>query len=138
MKKHIIKLCFKRWSFVAARSFFTRKGYQAKNLISISTIRYVVKKFELTGCVNSACKGRKSDITEDNVNRVAGLYAARQRLSLRRASEKLVISIQKIHKILRKNLERKPTEQKLLLSLRSTRGRLVCIVLQAISIKRIS
>ena len=91
-KKYIIKIYYKYGSFVAARrSFLTRNGYHDKNLPSISTIRYVVKEFERTGCVNSPCKGKKCDITEDDVNRVTRLYAARQRLSLRLASKKFAI-----------------------------------------------
>ena len=113
-KKYIIKIYYKYGSFVAARrSFLTRNGYHAKNLPSISTIRYVVKKFERTGCVNSACKGKKCDITEDDVNRVARLYAARQRLSLRLASKKLELSTQKLRNILHKNLLKKAYRAKI-------------------------
>ena len=91
----------------------TRNGYHAKSLPSISTIRYVVKKFERTGCVNSACKVKKCDIKDDDVSRVARLYVARQRLSLRRASTKLEISRQKMRKILRKNLLKKAYRAKI-------------------------
>ena len=44
------------------------------------------------------------DSKEETVKCVACLYAARQRLSFRRASKKLEISRQKIHGILCKNL----------------------------------
>ena len=61
-------------------------------------------------------KGRKLD-SKETVKCVACLYAARQRLSFRLASEKLEISRQKIHGILRKNLLKKTYKAKIILKL---------------------
>ena len=58
-------------SSVAVRSFLTTIVHHAKNLPSISILRYLMKKFELG-------EGAK----EETVKRVARLYVAR-RLSLR-------------------------------------------------------
>ena len=62
-------------------------------------------------------KGKKLDSKEETVKCVACLYAARQRLSLRRASEKLEMSRQKIHGILHKNLLKKTHKAKIILEL---------------------
>ena len=76
-----------------------------------------MKKFERAGGAKYSWKGKKLDSKEGMVKRVACLYAARQRLSLRRASKKLEISRQKIHGILRKNLLKKTYEAKIILKL---------------------
>ena len=83
-------------SYVAVRrSFLTTIVHHAKNLPSISTPRYLMKTFERAGGAKYSWKGKKSDSKKATVKCVACLYAARQRLSLRQASEKLEISRQK-------------------------------------------
>ena len=76
-----------------------------------------MKKFERAGGVKYSWKGKKLDSKEERVKRVACLYAAIQRLSLRRASKKLEISRQKIHGILRTNLLKKTYDAKIILKL---------------------
>ena len=79
-------------SSVAVRSFLTTTVHHTKNLDSLSTLRYLMKKFERAGGAKCSWKGKKLDSKEETVKRVACLYAARQSLSLRRASKKLEIS----------------------------------------------
>ena len=90
--------------------------HHAKNLPSISTLRYLMKTFERAGGAKYSWKGKKLN-SKETVKCVACLYAARQRLSLRRASEKLEISRQKIHGILRKDLLKKTYKAKIILKL---------------------
>ena len=52
------------------------------NLPSISTLRYLMKKFERAGGAKYSWKGKKSVDKEETVKHVARLYVAR-RLSLR-------------------------------------------------------
>ena len=66
--------------------------HNAKNLPRISTLRYFMKNFERAESAKYSWKGKKLDSEEETEKCVACLYAARQRLSLRRASEKLDIS----------------------------------------------
>ena len=82
-------------SVAVRRSFSTTIVHLAKNLSSISTLRYLMKMFVRVAGVKYSWKGKKSDSKEETVKCVACSYAARQRLSLRRASEKLEISRQK-------------------------------------------
>ena len=89
------------------RSFLTTIAHHAKNLPSISTLRYFMKTFEWAGGAKYSWKGKKLNSKEEKVKCAACLYVARQRLSLRRASAKLEISGQNIHGILRKNLLKK-------------------------------
>ena len=104
-------------SVAVKRSFLTTIVHHAKNLPSISTLRYLMKTFERAGGAKYSWKGKKLDSKEETVKCVACLYAARQRLSLRRASEKLEMSRQKIHGILRKNLLKKTYKAKIILML---------------------
>ena len=76
-----------------------------------------MKKFERVGGAKYYWKGKKLNSKEETVKRVACLYAARQRLSLLRASKKMEISKQKIHGILRTNLLKKTYEAKMILKL---------------------
>ena len=99
-------------SVAVIRSFLTTIVHHAKNLPFLSTVRYLMKTFERAGGAKSSWKGKKLDTKEETVKCVACLYAARQRLSLRRASEKLEISRQKIHGILCKNLLKKTYKTK--------------------------
>ena len=72
-----------------------------------------MKKFERVGGDKYSWKRKTLVSKEDTVKRVACLYAARQRLSLRRASKKLEISRQKIHGTLRTNLLKKTYKAKI-------------------------
>ena len=99
-------------SVAVRRSFLTTIVHHTKNLPSTSTLRHLMKKFERAGGAKYSWKGKKSDSKEETVKCVACLYAARQRLSLRRPSEKLEISRQKIHGILRTNLLKKSIKRK--------------------------
>ena len=103
-------------SVAVRRSFLTTIVHHAKNLPSISTLRYLMKTFEWAAGAKYSWKGKKSDSKEETVKCVACLYAAR-RFSLRRASEKLEISRQKIHAILRRNLLKKTYKAKIILKL---------------------
>ena len=94
-------------SVAVRRSFMTTIVHQTKNLPSISILRYLMKKFERVGGAKYSCKGKKLDSKEETMKRVACLFAAKQRLSLRRAYKKLEISRQKIYEILRTNLLKK-------------------------------
>ena len=83
-KKHLIKMYYNFESSVAVRrSFLTTIVHHAKNLPSISTLRYLMKTFERSGGAKYSWKGKKLDSKEETVKCVACLYAARQRLSLR-------------------------------------------------------
>ena len=104
-------------SVAVRRSFLTTIIHHAKNLPSISTLQYLMKTFERAGGTKYSWKGKKLDSKEETVKCVACLYAARQRLSFHRASEKLEISRQKIHGILRKNLLKKTYKAKIILKL---------------------
>ena len=104
-------------SVAVRRSFLTTIVHHAKNLPSMSTLRYLMKTFERVGGAKFSWKGKQLDSKEETVKCVACLYAARQRLSLRRASEKLEISRQKIHGILHKNLLKKTYKGKIILKL---------------------
>ena len=69
-----------------------------------------MKTFEWAGAAKYSWKGKKLDSKEETVKCVACLYAARQRLSLRLASEKLEISRQKntwnsLQKLVKENLQ---------------------------------
>ena len=109
---------YKFESSVALRkSFLTTIVHHTKNLPSISTLRYLMKNFEQAGGDKYSWKGKKLDSKEEMVKRVACLYAARQRLSLRRASKKLEISRQKIHRTLRTNLLEKTYKVQIILRL---------------------
>ena len=100
-------------SYVAVRrSFLTIIVHQAKNLPSISTLRYLMKTFERAGGAKYFWKGKKLDSKEETVKCVACLYAARQRLSLRRESEKLEISRQKYMEFFAKTCLRKLIKRK--------------------------
>ena len=76
-----------------------------------------MKTFGRPGGAKYSWKDEKLNSEEETVKCVAFLHAARQRLSLRRASEKLEISRQKIHGILRKNLPKKTYKAKIILKL---------------------
>ena len=105
-------------SSVAVRRYFlTTIVHHAKNLPYISTLRYLMKTFERAGGAKYSWKGKKLNSKEETVKCVACLHGARQRLSLRRTSEKLEISRQKIHGILRKNLLKKTYTAKIILKL---------------------
>ena len=104
-------------SVAVRRSFLTTIVYHAKNLPSILTLRYLMKTFERAGGAKYSWKRKKLNCKEEMVKCVACLYTARRRLSLRRASEKLEISRQKIHAILRKNLLKKTYKAKIILKL---------------------
>ena len=95
----------------------TTIDHHAKNLPSISTLRYLMKTFERAGGAKYSWKGKKLDSKEEAVKGGARLYAARQRLSLRPESKKLEISRQKIHGILRTNLLMKTYKAKIILKL---------------------
>ena len=115
MKKHVIKTYYNfESSVIARRSFLTTNGHHANNLPSISTL---LKKFERAGGAKYSWKSKKLDSKKETVKHVARLYAARQRLSLRRASKKLEISRQKIHGILRTNLLKTTYYAKIILKL---------------------
>ena len=101
-------------SVAVRRSFLTMIAHHHKNLPSISTLRYLMKTFERDGGTKYSWKGKKSDSKEETGKCVACLYAARHCLSLRRASEKLEISRQKIHGIHRTNLLKKTYEAKII------------------------
>ena len=102
-------------SSVAVRSFLTTIVHLAKNLPSKSSLRYLMKTFKRAGGAKYSWKGKKLDSKEETVKCVACLYAARQRLSLYRAFEKLEILMQKIHVILCKNLLKKTYKAKIIL-----------------------
>ena len=105
-------------SSVAVRRYFlTTIVHHAKNLPSISTLRYLMKTFERAGGAKYSWMGKKLDSKEETVKCIACLYAAKQCFSLRRASEKLEISRQKIYGILRKNLLKKTYQVKIILKL---------------------
>ena len=104
-------------SVAVMRIFWTTIVHHTKNLPSISALRYLMKKFERAGGAKYSWKGKKLDSKEETVKHVACLYAAIQRLSLRRASKKLEISRQKIHGILRTNLLKKTYDAKIILKL---------------------
>ena len=104
-------------SVAVRRSFLTTNVRHTKNLPSISTLRYLMKTFERAGGVKYSWKSKKSDSKEETVKSVACLCAARQRILLRRASEKLEISRQKIHGILHTNLLKKTYKAKIILKL---------------------
>ena len=105
-------------SSVAVRRYFlTTIVHYAKNLPSISTLRHLMKTFERAGGAKYSWKDKKFNTKEETVKCVACLYAARQCLSLRRASEKLQISRQKIYGILRTNLLKKTYKAKIILKL---------------------
>ena len=74
-----------------------------------------MKTFVQAGGVKYSWKGKKLNSEEERVKCIACLYAARQRFSLRRASEKLEIPRQKIHGILRTNLLKKTYKAKTIL-----------------------
>ena len=78
-------------SVAVRRSFLTTIVHHAKNLPSISTLRYLMNTFGRPGGAKYSWKGKKLNSEEETVKCVAFLHAARQRLSLRRASEKLEI-----------------------------------------------
>ena len=102
-------------SSAVRRSFLTTIVHHAKNLPSIPTLRYLMKTFERAGGARYSWKGKILDSKQETVKCVACLYAARQHLSLRRASEKLEISRQKMHGIFRKNLLKKTYKVKIIL-----------------------
>ena len=103
-------------SVAVRRSFLTTIVHHAKNLPSISTLQYLMKTFERAGGAKYSWKGKKLN-SKETVKCVSCLYAARQHFSLRRASEKLEISRQKIHGIPRKNLLKKTYKAKIILKL---------------------
>ena len=104
-------------SVAVRKSFLTTIVHHAKNFPSISTLQYLMKTFERAGGAKYSWKDKKLYSKEETVKYVACLYAAKQRLSLRRASEKLEISRQKIHGILRKNFLKKTYKAKIILKL---------------------
>ena len=69
-------------SVAVRRSFLTTIVHHAKNLPSISTLRYLMKTFERAGGAKYSWKGKKLDSKQETVKCVACLYAARS-LSLR-------------------------------------------------------
>ena len=69
-------------SVTVRRSFLTTIVHHTKNLPSISTLRYLMKKFERAGGAKYSWKGKKSVSKEETEKHVARLYVAR-RLSLR-------------------------------------------------------
>ena len=104
-------------SVAVRRSFLATIVQHAKNLPSISTLRYPIKTFERAEATKYFWKGKKSNSKEETVKRIARLNAAIQRLSLRRASKKLEISRQKMYGILRTNLLKKTYKAKIILKL---------------------
>ena len=97
---------------VVRRSFRHLPGFHSKNLPSISTVRSVLKKFEITGILLDLRKGKKSVILPLHLKRVRTLYRKKQRVSLRSASKKLEISTRKARNILRLSLLKKAFKAK--------------------------
>ena len=97
---------------VVRRSFRQLPGFHSKNLPSISTLRSVLKKFEVTGTLLDLRKGKQSVILPLHLKRVRTLYRKKQRVSLRSASKKLEISTRKVRNILRLSLLKKAFKAK--------------------------
>ena len=81
-------------SVAVRRSFLTTIVHHAKNLPSISTLRYLMKTFERAGGAKYSWKGKKLNCKEEMVKCVACFQAARQRLSPRRLVRLVNIAIQ--------------------------------------------
>ena len=54
-------------SVAVSRSFLTTIVHHARNLPSISTLRYLMKKFERAGSAKYSWKGKKLDSKEETV-----------------------------------------------------------------------
>ena len=128
-KKHAVKVYHETSSLTKVRrSFRKRPGYHAKNLPSLSTLRYVVNNFRVFGGIQDRRKGRRSSIEEAEVRKVTTVYESSQLLSLRTASRKTGLSRQKVSTILRQKILKKAYKAKIRMALteRQRKTRIEC------------